>query len=380
VYEFPNLAGTAFHGAPGLIADSLPDKFGNKVIERWLVEQGNSMENFNVIDRLCYTGIRGMGALEYRPAYGPEKYDMEDVNITKMVEFAAEILSERNNEKIDVKEDIGYSQLVQLGTSAGGARAKALIAWNDETKEIKSGQIDAGNGFEYWLIKFDGVDNNGDHNLKDSVEYTLIEYAYYLMALDAKIEMNECRILEENGRHHFMTKRFDRQGNKKLHMQTLGAMTHIDYNIPGLCSYEQAASYMRKLGLGASDIEQFYRRLVFNVILVNQDDHVKNVSFLMDRKGKWKLSPAYDLTFSYDTGNKWLKAHQMLINGKNDNIKHEDLIAAGKTMGLSTQRCNRVISDVLAVEKNVRDYFERVNIREEVADMIGKVIKKHFVY
>lgn len=279
VYEFPDLSGDAFHGAPGLIADSLPDKFGNRVIERWLMEQGKSLQDFNTIDRLCYTGTRGMGALEYRPTAGPENAIGEDVNIEKMVEFASEVLSDKESKKLSSEEEIGYSQLVQLGTSAGGARAKALIAVNEKTNEVKSGQIDAGNGFDYWLIKFDGVKKNGDHDLKDSTQYTLIEYAYYLMAKDAGIEMEECRILEENGRHHFMTKRFDRVGNQKIHMQTLGALTHIDYNYPGLCSYEQAAEIVRILNSSMRDIEQLYRRMVFNVLLVNQDDHVKIFHF-----------------------------------------------------------------------------------------------------
>jgi serine/threonine-protein kinase HipA len=375
IYEFPSLVGEAFHGAPGLIADSLPDKFGNKVIERWLAEQGKSIGEFNVVDRLCYTGTRGMGALEYKPSFGLEKQALEDINVSKMVEFASEILADKKNERLSAEENIGYSQLVQLGTSAGGARAKALIVWNEESKEIKSGQINAGNGFEYWLMKFDGVSKNGDHNLEDSIEYTLIEYAYYLMAKASKIEMNECRIFEDAGRHHFMTKRFDRANNKKLHMQTLGALAHIDYNVPGLCSYEQAAYYMKELGLSGKEIEQFYRRMVFNVIFVNQDDHVKNVSFLMDRNGKWKLSPAYDITFSYDEKNEWLKAHQMLINGKSSGIQYEDLIASGKTMGLSKQKCNRIISEVEEVSTHFSEYFDKANVKEQTCHILKQVIQ-----
>lgn len=377
VYEFPELVGKAFHGAPGLIADSLPDKFGNKIIERWLAEQGKSISEFNVIDRLCYTGTRGMGALEYVPAYELNNQVIEDINISRMVEFASDILSNKKKEHLSYEENIGYSQLVQLGTSAGGARAKALIAWNRQTNEIKSGQIDAGNGFEYWLMKFDGVKKNGDHNLEDSMEYTLIEYAYYLMAKDCKIDMNECRIFENDGRHHFMTKRFDRVNSKKIHMQTLGALAHIDYNVPGLCSYEQAAYYMKELGLYQKEIEQLYRRMVFNVILVNQDDHVKNISFLMDRNGEWKLAPAYDITFSYDLNNDWLKTHQMLVNGKSENIKHDDLIASGKSMGISTQKCKNIIFEIEAVANNIEKYFEKVNIKEETYNAIMSICKEN---
>lgn len=374
VYDFPDLVGDAFHGAPGLIADSLPDKFGNKVIERWLLEQGRSINDFNTIDRLCYTGVRGMGALEYRPAAGPEYNLGEDINVEKMVEFASEVLSDKESRKLSADEEIGYSQLVQLGTSAGGARAKALIAWNEETQEIKSGQIDAGDGFDYWLIKFDGVKKNGDHNLNDSVEYTLIEYAYYLMAIDAGIEMEKCIILEDGNRHHFMTKRFDRSGNKKLHMQTLGALTHIDYNYPGLCSYEQAASVLKQINPSIKGVEELFRRMAFNVIMVNQDDHVKNISFLMDKNGSWKLAPAYDITFSYDVNNRWLKAHQMLVNEKVDDIVVGDLIAAGKNMGLSAMKCNRIINEIENVINNKEKYFEKAGVREKTYNNLAKII------
>lgn len=374
VYEFPDLSGDAFHGAPGLIADSLPDKFGNRVIERWLMEQGHSLDDFNTIDRLCYTGVRGMGALEYRPVSGPKSVAEENVNIDKMVEFASKVLSDKESKKLSEDEQIGYSQLVQLGTSAGGARAKALIAVNEETSEIKSGQIDAGNGFEYWLIKFDGVKRNGDHNLKDSVEYTLIEYAYYLMAKAAGIYMEKCKILEENGRHHFMTKRFDRVENQKIHMQTLGALTHIDYNYPGQCSYEQAAEVIRLLNSSMSDVEQLYRRMVFNVIFVNQDDHVKNISFLMNKMGEWRLSPAYDITFSYNLNNRWLKAHQMLVNGKSEKITYNDLISAGKNMGIASSKCKKIINDVIKVLDDIEKYFEQVGVREETYSKLAKVI------
>lgn len=379
VYEFPELVGPAFHGAPGLIADSLPDKFGNKIIERWLAEQGKSIGDFNTIDRLCYTGKRGMGALEYVPAQEWNDSIIEDVNINKMVSFASMVLSDQKKEHLSAQEEIGYSQLVQLGTSAGGARAKALIAWNEQTKQIKSGQIDAGNGFEYWLMKFDGVKKNGDHNLEDSMEYTLIEYAYYLMAKDCKIQMNECRIFESDGKHHFMTKRFDRSGSKKIHMQTLGALAHIDYNVPGVCSYEQAVYYMKKMGLFQIEMEQLFRRMVFNVIFVNQDDHVKNISFLMDREGKWSLSPAYDITFSYNLENTWLKAHQMLVNGKNRNIKYQDLIASGENMGLNKKKSNAIICQVEEIANHAKEYFDKVNIKEQTAEAIMAVMRSNSI-
>lgn len=323
VYEFPELARTAFHGAPGLVADSLPDKFGNKIIDRWLAEQGKSISEFNVIDRLCYTGKRGMGALEYIPATSPFDSTIEDVNISKMVEFASDVLSDRKDKLINLKDNAGYSQLVLLGTSAGGARAKALIAWNEDTGEIKSGQINAGDGFEYWLMKFDGVSKNGDHNLEDSVEYTRIEYGYYLMAKAAGVIMNECRLLEDAGYAHFITKRFDRNNNKKIHMQTLGAISHIDYNIPGLCSYEQAA---------------------------------------------------YDVTFAYDSSNMWLKAHQMLINGKSSDISYGDLIKCGINMGVSKRKCDAIISYIEDVAKRFSDYMEMAGVREKTCQIMNDII------
>ena len=374
IYEFPELAGEAFHGAPGLIADSLPDKFGNKVIERWLLEQGKNLSDFNVIDRLCYTGSRGMGALEFRPATGPEKGISELIDIKKMVEFASDILANRFEQSMNSRNELGYSQLVQLGTSAGGARAKAIIAMNETTNEIRSGQIDAGKGFDYWLIKFDGVTGNGDHDLTDRVEYTKIEYAYSKMAKDSGIIMSECRLLEDHGCFHFMTKRFDRQNGQKIHMQTLGALSHIDYNTPGLCSYEQAAVYMRQIGITYKEIEQFYRRMVFNVLFVNQDDHVKNISFLMSKNGEWTLAPAYDLTFSYNLDNRWLKAHQMLINAKNTGITNEDLISAGRTMGITKRKCDTVINEVKSIRDKYTDYLSAERIKDSTIDTLHRIV------
>ena len=226
-------------------------------------------------------------------------------------------------------------------------------------------------------MKFDGVESNGDHGLEDEPEYTLIEYAYYLMAVGAGIEMNECRILAENGRNHFMTRRFDRdiESGAKIHMQTLGALAHIDYNTPGLCSYEQLAHYARELGLGAKDIEQLYRRMVFNCLAVNQDDHVKNFSFLMDRNGTWSLSPAYDITFAYDVKNRWLKAHQMTINGKQSDITAKDLVCAGKTMDIRPSKCKRILEEVKTEIDKWEMYAEKVGIRERTMDAINTVIK-----
>lgn len=375
IYRFTDI-GEAFKGVPGMIADSLPDRFGNAVISSWLSAQGKSETDFNVIDRLCYTGSRGMGALEYVPATGPIEAPGEAVDVNEMVKLATDILNKRKSISFDLEKNLTYSQLLQLGTSAGGARAKAIIAWNEETNEIRSGQTEVEEGFDHWIIKLDGIGRNGDHGLEDRTEYTVIEYAYYLMARAAGIEMSECRLLQENGRNHFMTRRFDREAGRKIHMQTLAAIAHIDYNIPGLCSYEQAAMYMNEMGLGANEVEKLFRRMVFNVRAVNRDDHVKNISFLMDRRGTWKLAPAYDMTFAYNPGNRWLKAHQMRINGKTDSISIEDMKEAGINMGLSKSRINLVIEQVESAVGKWRLFAEGTGLGEPVYQAIQDVLRR----
>ena len=376
VYEFPSLAGEPFYGMPGLVADSLPDRFGNAVIEQWLISLGKSLSDFTAIDRLCYTGKRGMGALEYVPASTDICDIDEKINVREMVKFASDILARRESISLKADDNLTYSQLVQIGSSAGGARAKALIAWNEKTNEVRSGQAHLGPGYEYWLMKFDNVSKNGDHDLEDKPEYTLIEYAYYLMAKTAGITMSECRIYQSEGDNHFMTKRFDRTNGEKLHMQSLGALTHISYQEPGICGYELAAMYMNELGISYKEIEQFYRRMVFNCLAVNQDDHVKNISFIMDKTGTWSLSPAYDITFSYNLTNKWLRAHQMTINVKTTGITNSDLLAAGSQMGLKARRCKDIISEVLSVVKNFSFFAKQAGISEKTYTYIDSIISK----
>lgn len=375
VYEFPLLSGEPFFGMPGLVVDSLPDSFGNKVIEQWLASRGKSIKDFTAIDRLCYTGKRGMGALEYVPASSEISDINENINVSEMVKLASDVLNQRESVTLNAQEALTYSQLVQVGSSAGGARAKALIAWNEKTNEIKSGQLVLDKDYDFWLMKFDNVSKNGDHGLEDVPEYTLIEYAYYKMALDAGIRMNECRIYSNAGENHFMTKRFDRVNGKKVHMQSLGAMAHISYKEPRLCSYEMAAGYMREMKLPMIDIEQFFSRMVFNCVAVNQDDHVKNISFLMDRSGKWRLSPAYDITYSYDLTNKWLSAHQMTINGKKSDISLTDLLVVGEKMGLKRKKCMDIISKISLVVSNFESYAEEANIREKTYSEIKKILE-----
>ena len=369
IYSFPELIRLdAFHGLPGLFADSLPDKFGNSVIEQWLLNHGRSISSFSAIERLCYTGKRGMGALEYVPATDLAS-SYEDIDVTDMVDLASEVLANKEKTVLD-QNKAATAQLIDIGSSAGGARAKAVVSWNPETGKIKSGQIDAGDGFGQWIIKFDGVNKNGDHGLVDKKQYSLIEYAYYLMAIDSGIDMTECRILSKDGLNHFMTKRFDRINGKKIHVQTLAALKHLDYNQPGSGSYEVYADCARRLGIGKEGIKQLYRRMVFNVLSANCDDHVKNFAFLMDRKGEWRLSPAYDLTFAYNPNNKWISEHQMRINNKSHGITDSDLVQAGINMNLTKEYCISVFEEISRVVNNWDEYAMKAGISEERSEEI----------
>ncbi len=338
IYRFPALSRPAFKGLPGLVADSLPDKFGNAVIDAWLARQGRTPESFNAIERLCYTGTRGMGALEYGPMLSPRARSSELLDVSKLVELASTVLAERENVSVVLQKDTteeGLSHILRVGTSAGGARAKAVIAWNPATNEVRSGQVLAPTGFEYWLIKFDGVSANRDKELSDPKGYGAIEYAYYLMAVDAGITMMPCRLLEENGRRHFMTRRFDRTTTgQKIHMQSLGALAHFDYNAAGSYSYEQVFSIARRIGLTIDSIEELFRRMIFNMVARNQDDHVKNIAFLMDRNGQWQLAPAFDVVYSYQPTGMWTGRHQMSINGKRDGFDWNDIKEVSRVAGL----------------------------------------------
>lgn len=364
-YTFPTLPEQTFHGLPGMVADSLPDKFGNIVINRYLESQGRTADSLSVIEKLCYTGKRGMGALEYEPSQELTTMN-ETVDLDALTKLASEILSEKEHIHIE-KNDNLMAQLMECGSSVGGARAKTLIAWNPETNDIRSGQINAGKDYEYWLLKFDNIKNNKDKDSRpDDGEYTKVEYAYYLMALDAGIEMSECRLYKENGSSHFMTKRFDRKGIKgeKLHMQSLCALAHMDFNSPRIYSYEEAFSVMKQLKLPYSDFVQLFRRMVFNEYAKNYDDHTKNISFLMDKKGVWSLSPAYDITFSYRKDSIWVSAHQMLINGKSDNITKEDMLKVAEKAGIKKSDAVKIIERVINSVSKWEEFAEKTGISE----------------
>ena len=380
VYSFPELRKETFHGLPGLLADSLPDRFGNALINAWLATQGRKPDSFNAVERLCYTGSRGMGALEYAPAIGFRQRKSNPIEISQLVELASEILTHRNNFAATFGDDSAREEalrdILRVGTSAGGARAKAVIAWNPQSGEVRSGQVKNAPGFEPWLLKFDGVSGNKDKEREDPKGYGAIEYAYHKMATDAGIEMSECRLLEENGRRHFMTRRFDRRADgSKLHMQSLGAIAHFDYNLAGAYSYEQALMTLRQLGLPMSAIEQQFRRMAFNIIARNQDDHVKNIAFLMDKKGQWSLSPAFDVTYSYHPDGNWTSSHQMTLNQKRDGFSMDDFKACAETVSMKKGRAETICQEVTNVVRHWNDYAEEAHVAPHWRDEISRNLR-----
>jgi serine/threonine-protein kinase HipA len=376
IYEFPDLPRSAFNGLPGMLADSLPDRFGNALIDAWLATQGRSPGSFSAIERLCYTGSRGMGALEYEPVLGPKPRRSARVNVDALVTLASEVLTHRQNlggHFSGKSSSKALADILTVGTSAGGARAKAVIAWNRRTNEVKSGQLPAGAGFTYWLLKFDGVAGNKDRELEDPQGYGAIEYAYALMAKAAGITMTECRLLEEHGRRHFMTRRFDRlDDGSKLHMQSLGALGHFDYNQAGAYAYEQAFLTVRQLGLPMAATEELFRRLLFNVVARNQDDHVKNIAFLMNKAGDWRLAPAFDVTYSYNPSGSWTATHQMTINGKRDGFLIADLRAVGRSAGLKQGRADTLLGEVTAAVSRWPEFAAAADVADDVVEKIRR--------
>lgn len=334
VYSFPNLRNASFHGLPGMLSDSVPDKFGNAVINEWLKSEGRLPNSLTPIERLSYTGSRGMGALEYRPTIMRGEDKSEVIHVDKLATLAEDVLAEREAASVFLKENFNsYAAILKVGTSAGGARAKALIALNEKTGEVRSGQVKLPEDFGYWLIKFDGVKGNGDKDGEDVAGYGRREYDYYLKAKAAGIEMMESRLWENR---HFMTRRFDRtEKGGKLHTQTLAALAHFDYNDPNAYSYEQAFKVARRLVNDVRADRQLVLRMAFNVYGWNCDDHVKNISFIMDRSGEWSLAPAYDLCYAYNPSGDWTSGHQMSINGKRRGITDEDMLKAAQNTSLT---------------------------------------------
>ncbi|WP_339858996.1 type II toxin-antitoxin system HipA family toxin [Pseudohongiella acticola] len=382
VFRFPALAPHTFHGLPGLLADALPDRFGHALIDAWLASQGRPPDSFNAVERLCYVGRRAMGALEFAPVTGPRASGSQRVDISQLVDLASRVLRQRQHfsSRLREQDPTGMRDILRVGTSAGGARAKAVIAWHPQTDDVRSGQLDVAAGYQHWLIKFDGVSANRDKELADPKGYGQIEYAYSLMARDAGITMSQCRLLAEGGRQHFMTRRFDRtDSGDKLHMQSLCAMAHFDYNAAGAYSYEQALQVMRQLGLSYAEVEQQYRRMVFNIIMRNQDDHTKNIAFLMDRRGQWSLSPAFDLTFSYNPEGDWTSRHQMRLNGKQDHFTLLDFKACARMAGLKRGRAEVIIDEITAVARRWPEYADRAGVDAEWRDRILPLLRLNFL-
>ena len=377
IYQFRDLQTRSFHGLPGLLADSLPDKYGNRLIDVWLAKTGRKPESFNAVDRLCYTGRRGMGALEFEPATGEDPSTDQKLEMQQLIELASMAFADK--ESLDTRLDdddaaAGILDILQVGTSAGGARAKAVIAFNPETYEVRSGQMDLPPGFEHWLIKFDGVAMSGDWGIADPSGYGLLEYSYHLMAKACGIEMMESRIFSEGGRNHFMTRRFDRALNGgKSFVQTFAAIAHADYYESGAYSYEQLIMTMRELAMTQPQIEEQFRRIVFNLVGCNQDDHVKNFAFQMDRSGAWSTTPAYDLCHS--EGSDFTRWHQLSINGKTTGFNMRDIEALADYAGLPRGREKRILERTIEAFAGWHKVAKELEIPKQLREHVLRTIR-----
>lgn len=378
IYSFPELrkeTGSSFDtfkGLPGLLADMLPDRYGNELINLWLAQQGRPENSMNPVEMLCFIGKRGMGALEIEPTILKQNVNTFSVEINSLVEIASKMLSKKEPFVANLKsdEEKAMREILKIGTSAGGARPKAVIAYNEKTGEVRSGQTRAPEGFKHWLLKLDGV---SEVQLGATHGYGRVEYAYYLMALDCGIEMMPCRLLEENGRAHFMTRRFDREGSyTKHHIQTFCAMKHFDYNRVNSYSYEQLFQTMRELKLTYAEAEQMFRRMVFNVIARNCDDHSKNFSFILKQGDRWRLAPAYDLCHAYRPGSEWVSRHALSVNGKRENITREDLIVIGRS--IRNKKAEEIIDQVNDTVHNWNYYADKAGVDKDKKVSIDKTL------
>lgn len=348
---FTDLPVETYKRLPALLSDALPDDFGNALINRWMADRGIAAEDITPLDRLAYMSNRAMGALQFKPSRGPATRTSAALRMSDLVTEARRAVAGTIGD--DEHAIATLRSIIEVGTSAGGARAKAVIAWSPQTGEIRSGQLDAPPGFEHWLLKFDGMGK--DHDLGASQDYGRIEYAYHLMARAAGIQMCDCRLLEESGRAHFMTRRFDREaGGIRHHVQTLCAMSHIDYKKIGTNGYAQLFDTASRMKLPYSDREEILRRMVFNVLGRNCDDHSKNFSFRLKRGGAWELAPAYDVTFAHSPTSKWTHQHLMSVNGKFTGIAMEDILEVADRFGIGTAR--RVIDQVAAAIQGWPEY------------------------
>lgn len=374
IYSFPELrkgkndSVDTFKGLPGLLADALPDRYGNQLINLWLAKNGRPVNSMNPVEQLCFIGTRAMGALEFEPAQIAPQNSF-DIQISSLVETAHKMLSKKAqlNANLNHDEEKALTEVLKVGTSAGGARPKAVIAYNEKTGAVKSGQTIIPKGFEHWLLKLDGV---SDAQFGETHGWGRVEYAYYLMAIDSGINMMECKLLEENGRAHFMTKRFDRDGNTKHHIQTWCGLQHYDYNNLQGYSYEQLFQTMRILRLPYPEAEEMFRRMVFNVLATNYDDHTKNFSFRLKQGEKWELSPAYDVCYSYDPTNIWVSQHTLSINGKHNLITQDDLMTIAKANNI--KKGVAIIKQINSVIANWKNYAKKANVQDQLTQTIGK--------
>jgi serine/threonine-protein kinase HipA len=372
IFSFPELRDLSFKGLPGLLSDVLPDKYGSTLINAWLARNGRPANSLNPVEMLCYIGRRGMGALEFEPAMPKGKNATTKVELESLIDMASKILSGRQDftTNLTANEEKALMDILRIGTSAGGARAKAIIAYNPTTGEVRSGQADAPKGFSQWLIKFDGVTDN---QLGVTEGYGRVEMAYHLMAKDCGIEMTECRLLEENGRAHFMTRRFDRPaGKEKLHVQSLYAMQHYDFNDVLSFSYEQLFQTMRQLRLPYPQAEELFRRMVFNVMARNCDDHTKNFSFIMNKSGEWKLAPAFDMCHAYRPGSTWVSQQSLSVNGKRKDIEISDILEVAQNM--SIKKPEIIIEQINAVLKKWPQYADTTKVKADLREAIQKTL------
>jgi len=365
IYSFEDLNRYSFRGLPGMMADSLPDKYGNTLIDMWVRRNGIEHNEFTPLDGLCYVGQRGMGALEYEPAV-KQNTRAERIDVDLLSVLAAEAVSENEGMQTDMSEK-GIDELISVGTSAGGARAKAIIALDESAGEIISGQLPHSEKYSDWLLKFD---TEGERKRG----FCRVEHAYYRMALECGIEMSECRLLETKKGAHFMTRRFDRIRGEKVHVQTLNAMAHYDFTVPARHSYEQLFSVMRKIRLPAVDADEMFRRAAFNVIMRNNDDHTKNISFMLRREGEWRLAPAYDITYAYKPGNIWIQAHQLTINGISNDITKKDMLALAHNANI--RGAEDKIEKILAVADRWKEYAKESSVPEATVEKIAASIEE----
>ena len=382
IYSFPELRSerfnniSTFKGLPGLLADSLPDRFGNQLIDLWLAKNGRAAGSMNPVEQLCFIGNRGMGALEFEPPKFKQEKDSFFIEVDSLVKIAQKALTQKEGFSTNIHENEkkAMNEILKIGASAGGARPKAVIAFNRQTGEIRSGQTDVPEGFEHWLIKLDGV---SDAQFGSSHGFGRVEYAYYLMAKDCGIQMTECKLLEENGRAHFMTKRFDREKtNIKHHIQTFCGIRHFDYSNIYSYSYEQLFQTMRMLKMTYPEFEQMFRRMVFNVLATNCDDHTKNFSFLLKQSGKWELAPAYDVCYSFDPANVWVSQQTLSINGKHKNINKKDLMAIASANGIKNGE--EIINNIFETVHGWESYFKIAGVSNKLAESISKTLRVCF--